>query len=293
MATTGKITLPNGGKYEGEIANGEPNGKGVVKFDDGTIFEGTFIDGVPNGKCKRTSTDGETFEGTFRNGCPHGKCRCTLANGNYLESMYDEGEPVDGIDKCRFKYPDGSYYEGECINGNLKPDGWGTKVDSDGSRYEGEWRNGELHGYFIEEISDASAALIRRQVGWRGEGIRTKDVLRYWWIRTGADSNNGKPEVIRASDKNFDIPQEDYDTLGIKARLFIGFIEMWRELDVPDNLLSQSIDAKGESYYNWLVEKIQAAKSEEDYATLARKFNAIREYKDCAALADRCKQRIK
>ncbi|MDR0872110.1 MAG: hypothetical protein LBN27_01415 [Prevotellaceae bacterium] len=100
--TNGKLTLPNGGKYEGEILNGEPNGKGVVKYDNGT-----------------------TFEGTFRNGLPNGKCRQEWVNGMYLESVYKDGEPVDGIDKCKFIYDDGSYYEGDCINGNPEPNGWG------------------------------------------------------------------------------------------------------------------------------------------------------------------------
>jgi hypothetical protein len=128
MSETGKLTLSNGKVYEGEIVNGEPNGKGVMKFDNGTIFEGTFLNGRPNGWCKRSMADGETFEGTFRNGYPNGKCRRSWANGMYLESVYDDGEPVDGIDKCKFIYPDGSYYEGDCINGNPKPNGWGKKV---------------------------------------------------------------------------------------------------------------------------------------------------------------------
>ncbi|GAB6012004.1 MORN repeat-containing protein [Viscerimonas tarda] len=58
------------------------------------------------------------------------------------------------------------------------------------------------------------------------------------------------------------------------------------------NISSLSVEAKGDTYYRWLVEDFDAAKSEEEYTALAKKFSDISEYKDCAALADKCKQRV-
>jgi cell division protein FtsL len=59
------------------------------------------------------------------------------------------------------------------------------------------------------------------------------------------------------------------------------------------SLSSLSTEAKGETYYHWLVEDFDAAKSETEYTVLAKKFSDISEYKDCATLAEKCKERAK
>jgi hypothetical protein len=62
------------------------------------------------------------------------------------------------------------------------------------------------------------------------------------------------------------------------------------------SLSSLSAEAKGETYYRWLVKNYDAAKSEDfaksetEYTALAKKFSDISGYKDCAALAVKCKE---
>jgi hypothetical protein len=58
------------------------------------------------------------------------------------------------------------------------------------------------------------------------------------------------------------------------------------------NLSFLSAEAKGETYYRWLVEGSQKANSEYGYAALAKKFSDISEYRDCATLAERCRTQI-
>ncbi|GAB6123752.1 MORN repeat-containing protein [Dysgonomonas termitidis] len=381
--TNGKLTLPNGGKYEGEIIDGKPVGKGVVKFDDGETFEGTFLNGRPHGWCKRSWADGMYIESVFENGSSGDEGKVYQPGVGLCEGT------IYGRGKCRIEYssckmPEGSYYEGECLD--MKPDGWGKKVLEGWSETEGEWRNGESRGYSVNIESDAFAAQIGAKTGWTGEGIITQGAQRQWWIRTGSDMNNGKPTIIRASDENFDIPQEDLP-LSTNAQLFLGFIDMYKkkisglesqinelatkdqklvaefnsqssnvnhlqdvvtsydneilnaedgsdeedmasfygnlseqnlassveelntlrsqheqnvsrynvlngECDLLENLLTQPIEKKAEAYYEWLVERLNAAKSAEEYSALANKFSDISEHKDCATLADKCKQRV-
>ncbi|MDR0810731.1 MAG: hypothetical protein LBN23_00410 [Paludibacter sp.] len=313
--TIGKLTLPNGGKYEGEIIDGMSNGKGIVKLDSGEKWEGTFINGVPNGQCKRSWDDGMYIEGVFKNAQPVGDVKLYQPNVGLFEG------PLNGRGKCKMTYPDGSYYIGECLD--KQPDGWGTKVQPglSESESEGEWRNGDMHGYFVDKVSDAFAAQVNAPTGWTDEGIITQGAMRKWFIKTAANLNGGKPTVIRAADKNFDIPQEDLP-LGIKARLFLGFIDMCKEKfpiafygtgsnnsgfstaramgnwsvneinrqeeewkSFSEKILPLPIEQKAEVYYNWLVDEVQTAESVEEYTALAKKFSDISEYKNCAEIA--------
>jgi hypothetical protein len=59
------------------------------------------------------------------------------------------------------------------------------------------------------------------------------------------------------------------------------------------NLSSLSAEAKGETYYQWLLEKQRNAEYENEYTALANKFSDISGYKDCAARAEECRNKIK
>jgi hypothetical protein len=51
------------GTYHGEVLNGQPHGKGILKFNDGSVYEGTFENGTRTGYGKMIWPNGEVYEG--------------------------------------------------------------------------------------------------------------------------------------------------------------------------------------------------------------------------------------
>lgn len=49
-------------RYEGEIVNGVPHGKGKIIWNDGDIYEGNFVKGEKRGKGRYTYANGDVFE---------------------------------------------------------------------------------------------------------------------------------------------------------------------------------------------------------------------------------------
>lgn len=62
----GTQTWP-GGKYEGQLSDSLPHGKGVLTFGEAT-YDGAFLNGKPNGSGTLTNKAG-TFSGTWSDGC--------------------------------------------------------------------------------------------------------------------------------------------------------------------------------------------------------------------------------
>ncbi|MBT6855937.1 MAG: hypothetical protein HOA09_10280, partial [Nitrospina sp.] len=60
----------DGGKYEGQIENGKPNGRGSLIYRNGTRYEGEFKEGRWNGEGTFTFPDGEKWVGEFRKDAP-------------------------------------------------------------------------------------------------------------------------------------------------------------------------------------------------------------------------------
>ena len=65
------VEFENGGRFEGEIRDGEPNGPGMMLFPDGTIYNGEFRDAAFHGLGIKYLPEGdrtgvERFEGEFR-----------------------------------------------------------------------------------------------------------------------------------------------------------------------------------------------------------------------------------
>jgi hypothetical protein len=65
----GVQTWPTG-RYEGELAAGEPNGRGILTMQK-LRYEGQFRDGKPNGLGTLTE-GGQTVQGTWKDGCLQG-----------------------------------------------------------------------------------------------------------------------------------------------------------------------------------------------------------------------------
>ena len=53
-------------KYEGEVENGEPNGRGFITFPDGGKYVGELKNGGRNGQGIQTWKDGRKYVGEWR-----------------------------------------------------------------------------------------------------------------------------------------------------------------------------------------------------------------------------------
>ena len=56
----------DGGKYVGEVKDGEPNGQGTLTFPDGSKYVGEFKDGNYNGQGTLTLPSGDKYVGEWK-----------------------------------------------------------------------------------------------------------------------------------------------------------------------------------------------------------------------------------
>lgn len=126
--------------YEGEFANGEANGKGVMHFD-GNTYEGNFVNSSFFGQGKITYKDGKTYSGYFKNGIREGYGTFTWPNGDkYVGNFvngYREGYGT-------YTWANGEKYEGYHVKGKFE--GKGTRYYNDGKKYEGYFSYDKMEG---------------------------------------------------------------------------------------------------------------------------------------------------
>ena len=67
-ALAGVVTLPDGGRCEGEVSNGGLNGKVTCKYANGDSFEGEFRNGEKQGQGTYIFADGTRVEGIWKDG---------------------------------------------------------------------------------------------------------------------------------------------------------------------------------------------------------------------------------
>ena len=79
----GKITLPNGATYVGDLVNGVPEGYGTLKSAEGT-YTGAIQQGKAHGFGKTVSADGAVYEGEHVMGEFHGRGKLTLSDGSFF-----------------------------------------------------------------------------------------------------------------------------------------------------------------------------------------------------------------
>ena len=173
LPETQMLNIPLGDKYEGEMKNNKPNGKGIYHSITGEIKEGEFIDGKLNGSGKMTlsngffiegnfindelngygmtlnMTTGEKYEGEFKNGIREGKGKLIMSNEDRFEGNFINGK-LEGEGK--FIKKNGEIYEGTFVNGI--PSGKGRKKYEDGGEYTGEFKNGKENGFGIKKGKD-------------------------------------------------------------------------------------------------------------------------------------------
>lgn len=108
-------SMPGNGSYQGQCADGRPNGTGEVVFANGDRLRGEFRNGRIDGQGTWTSgTSGNTYTGNWRNGKRAGNGTYSWARGS-------------------------QQYVGEWVDD--KRQGKGTFVWANGDRFEGEFRD--------------------------------------------------------------------------------------------------------------------------------------------------------
>jgi hypothetical protein len=112
----GTLTLEKG-VYEGDIANGKPNGKGKCIYKNGNTYEGDWVDGKRQGKGKSTSP------------------MCVYEGDFFDDKMCGKGKSI---------YFDNAIYEGDYAESSRH--GKGKMTNADGTVEEGNWKGGVFMG---------------------------------------------------------------------------------------------------------------------------------------------------
>jgi len=133
--------LKNGDKYEGELKDGKPHGKGIYYYANGDKYEGEYKDNKRNGKGVYYYANGNRYEGEYKDDKRNNKGILYYANGSKYEGEYKDDE-ING--KGIFYYTNGDRYEGEYKDGKMS--GKGIFYKANGDRYEGEYKGDEKNG---------------------------------------------------------------------------------------------------------------------------------------------------
>jgi hypothetical protein len=87
----GVRSSPDGSKYEGDLKNYMPDGKGSFIRADGLRYKGDFVAGKIEGEGEMLFSDGGLYQGTFRDGKPNGRGTMRAANGQIYRGVWVDG----------------------------------------------------------------------------------------------------------------------------------------------------------------------------------------------------------
>ena len=135
----GKCVYEDGGSYEGEWLDGQPQGRGCSIASDGTVYEGEWRNGQRHGHGRMAFASGAVYEGEWVAGKRHGRGRDVWADGGVYEGDFEEGMRHG---RGRHVFSNGDVYEGGWRN--RRRHGRGREERAGGEVVEGEWRDGEL-----------------------------------------------------------------------------------------------------------------------------------------------------
>ncbi len=135
--------LPDGGKYYGQIREGQFTGEGKIIWANGRSYHGMFDNGLFSGQGKLLTAKGDLYEGQFVEGI--------LTGQGYLKT-------TAGIE-----------YKGQFKNFHF--DGFGQKESKRGSSYIGHFKNDQFHGSGTLTIKDDESYVGNFENGkYQGEG---------------------------------------------------------------------------------------------------------------------------
>lgn len=210
----GIFAYSDGSKYEGQFANGKPNGYGAFfapNYPNSDKYVGNFLNGAKHGTGTLYKSNGGTQTGQWREGeylgdktaaqagciqgdCQNGEGTYIFKNGAKYTGKFYNRLP-DG--KGKAEYPNGEQYEGEWTGGSFN--GYGTLLLADGSRVTGYWREGTFIGgknpYVLSDENEAETP--RRDTKSPVKLIGS--TARIWAVVIGVASYNHMP-VLRYTD---------------------------------------------------------------------------------------------
>ena len=133
--------LPNGDRYEGEVAGNQRSGRGTYRFANGDRYEGEFVDNQFMGQGVMTFANGDRYEGQVQGTTKQGRGVMTFANkdryeGEFLDNLY-HGQGI-------FTFASGERYSGSYQRGVKQ--GKGEQLFANKDRYVGTFENDRPHG---------------------------------------------------------------------------------------------------------------------------------------------------
>jgi len=127
-------------RYEGDLLDSKPHGRGVWTTGNGGWYEGEFRKKHGFGTSIMEIT-GHRYQGEWKDGKFHGAGTFIWSNGDRYEGEFREHwEHGQGVKT----FASGGRYEGEFVRG--QPQGTGTFFFSNGFRYDGQWERGDQNG---------------------------------------------------------------------------------------------------------------------------------------------------
>ncbi len=139
----------DGGTYTGMIVNEEPEGKGLIIFEDGRKYDGDWIEGYLR-YARLTYLNGDVYEGEFDT--ENKECIRDFSEDRTL--IFPEIYIFKG--NGNYYWANGDIYEGEWLESGRS--GLGIFKYSDGQIYEGEFKNNKKYGKGI--LSDKEGKIL-------------------------------------------------------------------------------------------------------------------------------------
>ena len=258
----GTLYFSDGRIYKGQWAKQRRHGKGVLKFRDGAIYAGNFANNQMDGKGRLKLANGDVYDGQWVDDKQHGQGFVEYASGEKRMSTWVNGvqqgignsgsnavlasntsnfsaKPISkptetgtllncnkvhcGDSSGRYTYKDGSYYEGQFLNG--LPQGDGICFYANGDRYEGGWKNnapdgegvmyfanGKVYGalwnagYPIKKINaPTSKPAVQRETRVASSSVEKSKEVKIWAVIVGIASYNHMPTLKYTDDDAYQV----------------------------------------------------------------------------------------
>jgi len=147
-----------GNKYEGEIKNGQANGKGIKTYKDGRIHKGLFKDNKRHGEGILYRPDGTIFKGNYKNDAQDGLGINITKEGVELKAFFKEGKCMKGqaIMYYNEENSQNMKFNNRYIGNyqNNKMEGFGIFTMANGDIYEGEFQKNYFNGRGVYYFHD-------------------------------------------------------------------------------------------------------------------------------------------